>query len=62
MMKDGSKDWAYALKKRHESGEKLSLIQVSSYRAALGLDKESGVETIEKSDEPSTDEWMREAV
>ena len=37
---DNNKDpkaWAYKLKKRHESGEALHPIQISSYRAALGI-------------------------
>ena len=33
----GWKDWAHALKRRHESGEKLSRFQVQCYREALGI-------------------------
>lgn len=33
----GSKEWAERLKKRHEDGEKLSALQINSYREALGI-------------------------
>ncbi|MDR3004424.1 MAG: hypothetical protein LBV14_09335 [Acidovorax sp.] len=32
------KDWAYRLKRRHESGEKLGRHQISAYRQALGFE------------------------
>jgi hypothetical protein len=31
----GPRDWAYALKRRHEAGERLTPVQISSYRSVL---------------------------
>lgn len=33
----GNKQWAYALKARHESGEKLTRFQIECYRGAIGI-------------------------
>ena len=33
----GWRDWAVALRRRHESGERLTRFQVSAYREALGI-------------------------
>ena len=33
----GWKDWAHALKRRHESGEKLTRFQIDAYRETLGI-------------------------
>lgn len=36
----GWKDWAYALKRRHESGERLTRFQIECYRNALGIEQQ----------------------
>jgi hypothetical protein len=33
----GWRDWAVALKRRHESGERLTRFQIHAYREALGI-------------------------
>jgi len=35
--KPGMKDWAHALRKRHDAGEKLNANQIRCYKNALGL-------------------------
>ncbi len=37
----GNKDWAYALKRRHESGEKLTRFQITCYREVVGVVQEA---------------------
>lgn len=37
----GMREWAERLKARHEAGDKLSCIQISMYRDALGMDSVS---------------------
>jgi hypothetical protein len=36
----GWRDWAHALRRRHESGEKLTRFQVKAYRETLGIGQE----------------------
>lgn len=37
----GWRDWAVALKRRHESGERLTRYQIHAYREALGIDAQA---------------------